>query len=58
VKVLLRVRGGAEPTYVFDVFNRGGTYWGAALDYPPRQWALRDVYADGEVPLFWRFGRE
>jgi hypothetical protein len=41
--------------YLFDVFNRGGSYWGAAAGYPPRSWALYDVYPQGDEPLFWRW---
>jgi len=41
-------------TYIFDVFHRDGSYWGAAAGYPPRHWVLRDVYARGQEPLFWR----
>ena len=40
--------------YIFDVFHRHGSYWGAAAGYPPRHWALRDVYARSQEPLFWR----
>lgn len=47
-------RRGLPVTYVFDVFHRDGPYWGAAAGYPPRHWVLRDVYARGQEPLFWR----
>ncbi len=45
---------GLPAAYVFDVFHRDGPYWGAAASYPPRHWVLRDVYARGQEPLFWR----
>jgi len=45
---------GLPVAYVFDVFHRDGAYWGAAAGYPPRHWVLRDVYARGQEPLFWR----
>jgi hypothetical protein len=45
---------GLPVTYVFDVFHRDGPYWGAAAGHPPRHWVLRDVYAQGQEPLFWR----
>lgn len=38
-----------------DVFHRHGSYWGAAAGYPTRHWALRDVYAQSQEPLFWRW---
>lgn len=44
--------------YVFEVFVRDGAYWGAAAGYPPRHWALRDVYPEGQEPLFWRWVSE
>jgi hypothetical protein len=46
---------GSPQVYVFDVFVRNLPYWGAALGYPLRQWAIRDVYPRGEEPLFWRY---
>jgi len=45
---------GLPVTYVFDVFHRDGSYWGAAMGYPRRHWVLRDVYLRDEEPLFWR----
>lgn len=39
--------------YVFDVFAREQPYWGSAAGYPKRDWVIRDVYPQGEVPLFW-----
>ena len=46
---------GLPVIYIFDVFHRYGSYWGAAAGYPTRHWALRDVYAQGQEPLFWRW---
>ena len=48
-------RDGLPLAYVFDVFHSGGSYWGAAAGYPPRQWTLYDVYPRDEEPLFWRY---
>ncbi len=45
---------GMPPVYVFDVFVRDLPYWGAAMDYPLRQWVIRDVYPEGQAPLYWR----
>lgn len=39
--------------YTFDVFTRRQPYWGAAEGYPSRDWVIRDVYPEGEPPLFW-----
>jgi hypothetical protein len=44
--------------FIFDVFHRDGAYWGAAMGYPVRHWALYDVYPYDEEPLFWRFVHE
>jgi len=47
--------GAGRPSlYTFDLFTRGGAYWGGAMGYPARQWALRDVYPAADEPLFWR----
>jgi hypothetical protein len=51
---LFDTRGSAQP-YHFDVFVRGGAYWGAAEDYPAREWVLRDVYPADSRALFWKF---
>jgi len=48
-------RNGSPLIYVFDLFTRGGPYWGGAMGYPPRRWALRDVYPSSQEPLFWRW---
>lgn len=45
-------REGKPLLYTFDVFTRK-PYWGAAAGYPPRDWVLRDVYPEGDRPLFW-----
>jgi hypothetical protein len=45
---------GSPIIYVLDIFVRDGPYWGAAAGYPFRHWALRDVYLEGEEPLYWR----
>ncbi len=45
---------GAPVVYRFDLFTRGGAYWGAAEGYPARQWVLRDVYLASEEPVYWR----
>lgn len=49
---------GLPVVYIFDVFHRDGSYWGGAAGYPPRHWVLRDVYARGQEPLFWRYVSE
>ncbi len=58
VRVQLLDRSGAPLIYLFDVFTREQPYWGEALAYPPRQWSVRDVYALGQEPLFWRLTYE
>lgn len=40
--------------YIFDVFAREQPYWGDAMGNPPRHWVIRDLYALGQEPLFWR----
>lgn len=57
-RVRLLGHDGSPLCYVFDVFVRDGAYWGAAAGYPPRQWALRDVYSQGQEPFFWRWVSE
>jgi hypothetical protein len=54
VSVQFLDREGRPLSYTLDLFTRDGAYWGGAMGYPPRQWALRDVYPTGEEPLFWR----
>jgi hypothetical protein len=44
--------------YTFDVFAREQPYWGDAMGNPVRRWVIRDVYAAGEEPLFWRWVHE
>ncbi len=58
VRVEFLDRDGLPQAYVFDVLHRDGPYWGAALGYPVRRWALYDVYPAGEAPLYWRFVHE
>jgi len=53
-RVRLMSQDGRPLVYMFDVFVRGGAYWGAAMGHPRRYWVLRDVYATDEEPLFWR----
>jgi hypothetical protein len=45
---------GVPHGYIFDIFHREGPYWGAAMGYPVRRWALYDVYPYDEEPLYWR----
>lgn len=52
--VQLLDKEGSPAIYVLDVFVRDGPYWGAAAGYPFRHWALRDVYPEGQEPLYWR----
>ena len=54
VRVQFLDSAGHPTRYTFDVFALGGSYWGAAEGWPARRWALRDVYGEGEEPLFWR----
>ena len=46
-------RDGNPILYTFDVFARRQPYFGGAEGYPPRDWVIRDVYTDGQEPLFW-----
>jgi len=55
VHVALRSSSGQTHNYVFDVGTKGGPYWGAAMGYPVRHWVIRDVYPDGEAPLYWQW---
>jgi hypothetical protein len=54
VRVRVAVEGGNQSpaVYVFDLMVPGG-YWGAAAGYPVRQWAIVDIYAEGQPPLVW-----
>jgi len=45
---------GTPQIYVFDVFSREQPYWGDAMGSPPRDWVVRDVYAAGQEPFYWR----
>jgi len=53
IKVKIETGNGDEELYVFDVFDKGTAYWGEANGYPLRWWVLRDVYPEGEKPIFW-----
>jgi hypothetical protein len=55
VRVQLYDRQGAPLLYTFDIFVSGGAYWGPAANYPLRHWVIRDIYPDGDAPLFWRW---
>ncbi len=57
VRVQLLDAKGTPSVYILDVFTRG-PYWGSAVGYPPRDWALRDVYPAGEEPLYFRLVNE
>lgn len=54
VTVQFMDRSGSYLTCVFDVFTRGGSCWDETTACSPRRWALRDVYALGQEPFFWR----
>jgi len=58
LRVKLLPNDGPPLVYIFDVFVRGGAYWGGAANYPPRRWVLRDVYPQDQSPLFWRWVSE
>ncbi len=53
--VQLLDKKGLPLVYVFDIFVRNLPYWGAAEGYPVRHWVIRDVYPEGQEPLYWRF---
>jgi hypothetical protein len=55
IRVQFLDQDGLPVLYIFDVFHEEVPYGGATTGYPPRRWALYDVYPlDGE-PLFWRY---
>ena len=58
VQVQLLDDQGNPQSYVFDVFTREQPYWGDAMGNPFRRWVIRDVYAAGEEPLYWRWVHE
>lgn len=52
-------RQGNPLSYTFDVFAREQPYWSDAMGNPVRHWVVvRDVYALGEEPLYWRWVHE
>jgi hypothetical protein len=53
IKVQFLDKNGSPILYTFDVFTREQPYWGGAEGYPPRDWAIRDVYPNDQEPLFW-----
>ncbi len=55
IRVWLLDKKGLRLIYVFDIFVRDLPYWGAAEGYPFRHWVIRDVYPEGQEPLYWRF---
>jgi len=42
-------------SYIFDVFAREQPYWGKAESYQPRDWVIRDIYPNGQNPMYWLF---
>ncbi len=58
IHVQLLDSDGSPHLFIFDIFHRDGPYWGAAMGYPVRNWALYDVYPYDEEPLFWRWVHE
>jgi hypothetical protein len=52
VWVAVNEQGSTEVVYVFDVLVPGG-YWGEAMGNPVRQWAIVDIYHQGQEPLVW-----
>lgn len=53
IKVKLISENKTELYYTFDIFTRETTYFGDAAGYPVRNWVIRDIYADGDSPIFW-----
>jgi hypothetical protein len=55
-RVRVEIMGGSGDTwpYTFDVFTEGGAYFGDAAGNPYRHWLLRDVYPEGEPPIYWK----
>ncbi len=52
VQVAISQGGRSQKVYTFDLLVPGG-YWGAAAGNPIRQWAIVDIYPDGDAPLVW-----
>lgn len=53
LRVKLISENNAELYYNIDVFTRETTYFGDAAGYPVRNWVIRDIYMDGDSPIFW-----
>ncbi|XOB41163.1 MAG: hypothetical protein ACKKMW_00215 [Candidatus Nealsonbacteria bacterium] len=58
ISIQLIDNNNTEYIYIFDVFHRETSYWGATEGYPVRHWVLRDIYLLGQKPLFWEFNHE
>lgn len=58
IRVQLVNGSNSKYIYIFDVFHRETSYWGAAQGYPIRHWVLRDVYFPSQEPLFWKFSTQ
>ena len=52
VRIALSSENEHKAIYVFDVLVPGG-YWGEAAGNPVRNWAIVDVYPEGQAPLAW-----
>ncbi len=57
LRVAIRGERRPEATYVFDVLVPGG-YWAEAAGSPVREWAIVDVYPEGQSPLVWTWRSE
>ncbi len=58
VRVQVLDAQGNPQGFIFDVFTREQPYWGDAMGNPLRRWVIRDVYAAGDEPLYWRWVHE
>lgn len=54
MRVQLLVKEGLAMIYLFEVFVHDVPYWVAAAGYPFRDWAVRDVYREGQESLYRR----